>query len=456
MRVWILTAGLLLIIGSSARAQNWPSFRGEKASGVAAGSAPTRWDAEKTINIQWKAAIPGLGHSSPVIWGDKIFLTTAVSASPGLEFPNQVTGDMTSAPDLAPHEWRVYCFDKRSGKLIWKQTAHVGKPKSKRHPLNSFATPTPAVDGQHLIVFFGSEGLYCYDLNGKLLWRNDVGTLDAGYYADAQFQWGVASSPIIYRQLAIIQCDVDRSPFIAAYNLQDGKQVWLIKRDDAPSWSTPTIYENGGTVELITNAPNYVRSYNPLTGAELWRLRWSMDIHTSTPVVAKDLIVVSSGKGMRSPIYAIRPGGAGDISLSVNQSASEQVAWSKEKGGPITTTPLLYEDYVYALTDMGVLRCYKASDGALQYEQRVSGAFFFASPVAADHKLYLTSMDGDIFVVKAGPKYELLATNHMGEVCLPTPAISEDMIFIRSAHFLFCINEKRTNNDSRPNLTKAK
>lgn len=443
--VWLSVSSLSFLIAFSmtAGAQNWPSFRGRHASGVADGMiTPTRWDVKKSLNIRWKRFIPGSGHSSVVVWGNKVFLTTAVSSDTEVKSDDHVLGDMTSSSDSAPHAWRVYCFDKLSGKLIWQRKAYRGTPKNKRHPMNSFATPTPAVDGKHVVAFFGSEGLYCYDLNGRLIWKKDLGTLNTGYYADSQYQWAVGSSPIIYRNLVILQCDVYNNPFIAAYNIDNGKLVWMVKRDDNPSWGTPTIYEVGDYAELITCAPHYVRSYKPLTGEELWRLKWGMDIHTSTPISSNGLIYVSSGKGRTRPLYAIRPGGRGDISLPSGQSSSQHIAWMNQKAGPITTSPLSYGDYLYTLTDAGVLRCFNARNGDLQYEQRVGGAVFFASPVAADGKLYFTSTDGEVYVVRAGPKYELLATNVFDEYCLSTPAISEGMIYIRTSRHLFCIGSK--------------
>lgn len=437
---------LLLACPFAAVGQDWPSFRGRYARGVAEGRAtPLTWDLQKASNIKWSVAVPGLGHSSPVIWGDKLFITTAVAKdAAGADTSDYVMGDMTSSRDGGPHVWFVYCFDKRSGRLLWRRKAHEGTPSSKRHPMNSFATPTPAVDGRHLIVFFGQEGLYCYDLEGKLLWKQDVGKLDTGYHADPQYLWGVGSSPIIYKNLVILQGDVYHNPFVAAYDIESGRRVWATKRDDNPSWSTPTIYEDGTRAELITCAPHYVRGYDPRTGEELWRLKWGMDIHTAAPITGKGLIYVSSGKHPSHPshpLYAIRPGSRGDISLLDGQTSNSHIAWNRSKAGTITTTPLLYGDYLYTLTDAGVLRCFDAVSGEIQYEQRLAATTFFASPVAADGKLYFTSLDGDMYVVKAGPEYELMATNMIGEMCFSTPAISDGMLFVRTRNHLLCVKE---------------
>lgn len=447
IRLAVGSLSILMAFSLPIAAQNWPSFRGRHASGVADGKrTPIRWDVRTPVNIQWRVPIPGLGHSSAVIWDNKLFLTTAVSVPNRMESEVYEMGDMTSSPDSGLRAWLVLCLDKRSGKQLWTRKAYQGIPKSRRHPLNSFATPTPAVDDAHVVAYFGSEGLYCYDLNGKLLWKQDLGTLNTGHYQDSHYQWAIASSPIIYKDIVIVQCDVYDDAFIAAYNIDDGRLRWRVKRDDKPSWSTPTIYESGDHAELITCAPDFVRSYDPLTGKELWKLNWRMDIHTSTAIFSDELIYASSGKGPTNPLFAIRPGARGDISLPLEQSSSEHIAWVNRKAGAITTSPLLYRNYVYTLTDNGVLRCFEARNGALQYEQRVSATVFFASPVAADGKLYLTSTDGDIYVVKAGPKYELLASNDVGASCMATPAISEGRIYIRTLHNLYCVGPESTRN----------
>lgn len=441
LRVACICCCICLLACRMAQGQNWPSYRGKNASGVAEGAkAPTRWDAEKSLNVLWKFAVPGLGHSSPVVWGKRIFVTTAIGNEAKVESPSKLSADMTSAGDNASYTWRVYCLDKENGKVLWEQTAYKGVPRSKRHPLNSFATPTPATDGEHLVVFFGSEGLYCYKLDGTLLWKQDLGVLNAGYYADPQFQWGIGSSPIIYEGLVIIQCDIDKNPFIAAYDIKTGRRVWLTQRDDMPSWSTPSVFIGKNRAELIVNAPSHVCGYDLTTGKELWRLYWGMDIVESTPITSDEFIYVSSGKGRQNPIYAIRPTANGDITLKGGQSSNDFVAWSKTKGGPITTTPILYGSYLYALTDTGILRCYAATTGDLIYERRV-GHEFLASPVASDGKLFLTSLDGDVYVVKAGPDFQLLAVNPMGEPCQATPAISDGVIFIRTHHHIFAIKD---------------
>jgi PQQ-like domain len=441
----ILSVGLLLLFTTAIQAQNWPSFRGVNASGVADGQKPpVTWDAGKSLNIRWKTPIPGLAHSSPVVWGDKVFVTTAVSSDPNSVFRHGLYGDVDSVKDVSKHTWRIYCLDKYSGKILWDKTAYEGVPKIKRHMKSSHANSTPATDGKHVVVFFGSEGLYCYDFSGKLLWRQDLGVLDAGWFYDPDYQWGTGSSPIIYKNLAIVQCDVQKNSFIAAYDINDGKRVWFTPREEIPSWGTPTIYEGKTRVELITNATKFVRGYDPLTGKELWKLSGNPEVTATTPITGHDLIFISNSYRPNQPIYAIRPGATGEITLKDGKESNEFVAWSKQRGGTYMPTPIIYGDYLYTCANHGVLTCYVAKTGEKIYQQRIGdkGGAYSASPIAADEKLYLASEDGEIHVVKAGPKYEHLATNPMGEVCMATPAVSEGMIFVRTQHHLFGIGER--------------
>jgi outer membrane protein assembly factor BamB len=435
--------GVWLFIAALAQAQNWPSFRGPGASGVVEGKAPQTWDATKGVNIVWKTEIPGLAHSSPIIWGDHVYVTTAVSSDAKAVFRHGLYGDVDPSPDVSKHSWRIYCLDKRTGKVIWERVAHDGVPKTKRHPKSSQASSTPATDGKHVVAFFGSEGLYAYDADGTLLWKQDLGSLNAGWFYDPDYEWGIGSSPIIYKNLVIVQCDIQKNSFVAAYDINDGHRVWLTPREEIPSWGTPTIYEGQPRAELITHATKFIRAYDPMTGKELWRLSGNSEVTTPTPFVAHNLIFVTNGYRVVQPIYAIRAGGSGDITLENGQESSDFIAWSKKRGGPYMSTPVVYGDYLYVCSMQGIVACYNAKTGERLYQQRLGeGGAYTASPVAADGKVYFTSEDGDVFVVKAGPKYELLATNPIGEVCMASPAISDGMIFVRAEHHVFAIGER--------------
>ncbi len=438
-------------IQASRPSGNWPQFRGPNASGIADGqNAPTRWNAETSLNIRWKTPIPGLGHSSPVIWGNRLFVATAVSSEANAVLRNRagrpygIQGDIRSLGDEPKHSFRLYCLDKRAGRILWERVAYEGAPKVKRHPKATHANASPATDGRHVIAFFGSEGLYCYDFDGKLIWKKDLGVINAAFVLSND-QWSAASSPIIYRNLVIVQCDGLGDSFLAAFDLKDGREVWRTKRDEITSWATPTVYEGKTGAELITNASNYIRGYDPLTGKELWKLSGSSKIATPTPIISDGLIYVTNGyviPGIR-PIYAIRPGASGDITLSEEQTANQAIAWSVKKGGSYIPTPVIYRGVLYLLDDNGILTLYEAKTGRQLEKVRAgaTGSVFSASPVAADGKIYLASEDGNVFVLKAGLAYELIATNPMGEVCMASPAISEGMIFLRTLDHLYGIAE---------------
>jgi outer membrane protein assembly factor BamB len=393
---------------------NWPQFRGRAASGVADGEKPPlRWSVDvPPVNVRWKTAIPGLGHSSPVVWGDRLFVTTAVSSQP--------------AADMPVHAFKVYALDRRTGAVLWEKTVHSGVPKSRRSPRGSFASATPVTDGQKLVVLFGSQGLFCFDLEGNLLWQKDLGIFAGGSFADPEYPWGDASSPVLFRDTVIVQCDRQQGSFVAAYSLADGSERWRAARDELPSSGTPTLFQGPDGAELVTNGVRRIRGYDPATGKELWHLETgSSTIAGSTPVVALgDLFIVGNGYRPLQPLYAIRRGARGEIA-----------AWSHKSGGPYYVTPLIYGEHLYVLTEQGVLTLYYARTGEEIYSQRVGGdkgATFSASPVAADGHLYLASEDGDVYVVRAGIEYQLVAVNHIGELVMATPAIVDGMIYVRT------------------------
>ena len=436
----LLVLVICLGLGSVAQAQNWPAFRGQNGTGVGDGNdPPTTWDAEKSTNILWKTPIPGLGHSSPIIWKDRVFVTTAISSAANSEFVHGLTDTGASANDNSKHSWRIYGLDKNTGRIIWEKTIYEGVPKVKRHVKASYANSTPATDGKYLVVSFGSEGLYCFDLNGKLLWKQDLGVLDGGWSSDAESHWGFGSSPIIYKGLAIVQCDTQNQSFIAAFNLADGKRVWQTKREEDSSWSTPTIYESKERTELITSGTKYYRGYDPLTGKELWRMADGVDVKIPTPLATNDLYLLGGGgTNGRRTFYAVRAGIKGEI-----KPTDAGIAWQSAQIKPHIVTPIVYSDYLYVCTDNGILSQYKVTTGEPGFRARLgNGGSFSASPVAANGKLYFASEDGDVFVIKAGPTFELLARNPVGEVMIATPAIADKMIIIRGQHHIFGIGKK--------------
>ena len=439
-RVFIILA-LAMLLSAAANAQNWPAFRGPNGSGIAdARPLPVTWDAEKSVNILWKTAVPGLGHSSPAIWGERIFVTAAISSAKTSQY-NAKDDDIEPANDTSSHQWMVYSLDKRSGKILWSRTAHQGVPKVKRHVKASQANATPVTNGRVVVVSFGSEGLYTYDMDGTLLWKQDLGILDPGYAGQPELSWGFATSPVIYQNLVILQCDIQKDSFIVAFNLADGKRVWRTQRDEIPAWSTPVIYQGKTRTELVTSGSKYYRAYDPLTGKELWRLRDDTQVKVPSPVVANDLFYLSGGNPRGRDFYVVRPNGTGDISPPPNAESTRQIAWRKTRGSPYTPTPIVYENHLYVCNDNGVLTVYNALTGAQIYQQRIgtTNSTFSASPIASAGRLYFSSEDGEVFVVRAGPKYELLSVNRMGEPLMATPAASDGIIVIRGQRHVFAV-----------------
>jgi outer membrane protein assembly factor BamB len=436
--------GIVAAGAPSGSGTDWPQFRGRHAAGVADGAKlPEAWDAASGKSLLWKTRIPGLAHSSPVVWGDQVFVTTAISSRPDATFKPGLYGAGTASEDLTEHRWQLLSLDRRTGKVQWERTAFTGAPKEKRHIKATYANATPATDGRYVAAFFGSMGLYVYDLAGNLKWKRDLGRIDAGAYDDASYEWGNASSPILWQDLVIVQCDQQKGSFLVALRLADGEVAWRAERDELPSWATPTVYPGtaGGAAELVTNAPKFIRGYDPATGKELWRLGRSSNITAPTPVFDGELIVVMSGRRPNAPIFVLKPGARGDITLPEGATSGGSVVWTRLNAGSYMPTPIVYGGHLYVLKNQGIFSCYDLHTGELRYEQRLpevtSG--FSASPVAADGKLYLPSEDGEVLVVKAGKEFVLLGRNPMGQPLMATPAISGGMLLVRGERDLFAI-----------------
>ena len=430
-------------LAADAPTKNWPRFRGPQASGILeSGAMPVSWDVEKDAGVAWRASVPGLAHSSPIVWGDSLFVTSAVSNGGAPPLKVGLYGDIESVPKEPAHRFVVYRIDKRTGKVLWERTAHEGVPRRPRHPKATLANPTPATDGRRVVAYFGSEGLYAYDFDGRLLWKKDLGPLDAAFFAAPDAQWGVASSPVVHDGVVYLQCDVLNDPFVAAFDLETGRERWRTPRKDVPTWSTPLVVEQGARTLLLLNGWKQVAAYDAKTGKEVWTLRGGGDIPVPAPVVAHGLAFVTHAHGPGSPIYAVKLATAtGDITLPEGQASNEHVAWSVPRGGNYMQTPLVYGDNLYACRDNGVLTAYRARTGERLWQERLGGGSsgFTASPVAADGKLYFTSEEGDVYVLRAGDRYELLAKNALGEVTMATPAISDGRVFFRTKGHLVAV-----------------
>ncbi len=442
LSVCLLAISLLTLTtsGFTLNTSNWSQWRGPEGTGLSNETdVPIEWEAGK--NIKWRTAIPGQGHSSPIVWGNKVFLTTDVEgeiAAGAKAVEHNLGGQVFVHPDSVganrKHIFKLLCIDRATGKVLWDQTAYEGTVYDNRHRKGSYAAPTPATDGAYVYAWFGGEGdgLYCYDFTGKLIWKTPIGKI-------ANVGMGPGSSPLIFENLVILQCDEDegKKSFIVALNKKNGKEVWKVTRKVQASWSTPLIVKASQRVELITSGNELVISYDPKTGKELWQAKGHGSNAIPTPLAGHGMVFVYAGFPAKKAM-AIKLGGTGDISNSSN------VVWQYEKGTAYVPSSILYGDYIYLMTDRGILTCLDAKTGKIVYEGgRIPvPATFTASPVAFDGKILLTSEDGDTYVIKAGPKHEVLATNSVGEPVYASPAISNGMIFMRGEKNLYCIGSK--------------
>jgi outer membrane protein assembly factor BamB len=425
--------------------RNWPSFRGDGSAGNGDGQrAITDWDVATGKNVKWKTPIPGVATSSPIVWGNRVFATTAVSSAGDNSIKTGLYGDVKPVEDLSPHEWKIYCLDKATGKILWEKAAVIGAPRTKRHTKSSQASSTPVTDGRRVIAVFGSAGvMIAWDYSGKELWRVNLGTLDSGWFFDPSFQWGHSSSPIIYRNSVILQADVQKGSFIAAWDIASGKPLWRTERaDEISTWGTPTIARTAdGRDVLVTNGTK-VRGYDPASGKQLWTLGPNSEITIGTPVAGNGLVYVTGGYPPVRPIYAIRPGAEGDISLQKGQDTNQSIVWSNMTEGTYIPTPLLYDGLLFTLNINGVLSAYDPQTGKRAFRGRVgTGGAFSASPVGADGRLYIASEDGEVYVISATADLKQIAKNDMKEVIMATPAISDGLIVIKTMGHLYAIGQ---------------
>jgi outer membrane protein assembly factor BamB len=424
-------------------ARNWPGFRGENAAGNGDGQgAVVEWDVDTQQNIRWKTAIPGISNASPVVWGNRVFVVSAISSAGDKTFRTGLYGDVAPVNDLSEHTWKIYCLDKATGKILWERDAFKGVPKVKRHTKASQANSTPATDGRRVVAMFGSIGiLAAWDMGGKPLWQTNVGVLDSGWFFDPDTQWGHSSSPIIHGDNVIVQADRYKDSFIAAYHAATGKERWRTERDEISSWGTPTVFRAGNREQIVTNGPK-IRGYDPSNGKLLWTLGPNSEVTVGTPVVGNGVVYVTGGYPPARPVYAIKPNASGDIALPKDQTTHEAIAWSNSEGTYIPT-PIFYDGILYTCGNNGVVTAYDGATGERIYRARVGGGgSFSASPIAADGRLYFANEDGDIFVARAGRTYQEIAKNEMKGVIMSTPAISDGVLIVRTLDQVYGIGQK--------------
>ncbi len=438
---------LLVILGAAAwiiscPGAEWAQFRGPRASGTdSSANLPSSWDVDTGSNMLWRVEIPGLSHASPIVWKDRIYVATATG--PGeAELKVGLYGDIEPADDQGPHAWHLLALDRQTGRAVWDITAFEGVPRVKRHPKSTHCNATPATDGRRIVAILGSEGLFCFDMDGRRLWRKDLGPMDAGFYMVPTAQWGFGSSPVIHDGRVIVLCDVQRDSFLSAFDLQDGHEVWRTARHDVPTWGTPAVVETPGRVQIVVNGWHRTAGYEFTTGRELWWMNGGGDIPVPTPVFTGDSIVLTSAHGASRPMRAIRPDAAGDITPGPDGS-SPGIAWSHPRQGNYLQTPIAVGRFLWGCLDNGVVTCFEVVSGAIRYSERLPvGQGYTASPVSDGRMLYFTSETGRVYVVPATPTFSILATNTLGETCLATPAIAHGSMFFRTRGHVVAVGSR--------------
>ena len=423
--------------------QQWAGFRGTLASGVFENAGlPENWNVKEKKNVKWVVEIPGLGLSCPVIWGNKVFITSAISRTDSSGLKTGIFGDVESVGDNAEHQWKIFCFDRNSGRLIWEKTAHTGVPKIRRHPKSTHANCTVTADGRHVIAFFGSEGLYCYDMDGRLIWKKDFGILRSAFFSAPSAEWEFASSPVLYQNRVIVQCDVLENSFLAVLDAETGNELWKVERNDYPGWATPNIYLKEGRPVVVVNGFKHMGGYDFETGKEIWNMSGGGDIPIPTPVIGENLIYFNSAHGRQSPIFAVKKEAVGDITLAENQVSNDFVAWSLPRAGSYMQTMILYEGLLYNCEWNGSISCFDALTGQRIYRNKLGVAnSFTASPVIADHKLYISDDEGTVYIVQTGKDFKLLNTSSLEDVCMTSPAIAQGLMIFRTQHYMIAVGK---------------
>ena len=420
-------------------AQNWPQFRGTTAGvGVDHPDLPDSWST--TENVAWVTSIPGIGWSSPIVWGDHVFLTTVInSGQQEPPKPGFYLGDWPAS--TAPHRWMVYDVDYASGKVRWAQEVGSTPPAKAKHLKNSYASETPVTDGERVYVYFANLGLFALDFTGKPIWSKPIGPFKT------RNNWGSAASPALHDGRVYIVNDNDEQSFLAAYDARTGQEIWRVDRKEGTNWSTPFVWRNELRTEIVTSGSDRVRSYD-LSGKLLWEFSGMSTISIPTPFERFGMLYISSGyvADALRPAYAIRPGAAGDISLKPGETSNAHIAWSSPTAAPYNPTPIIYGDVYYTLFDRGFFTSHEARTGKEIYpRQRITSeaSGFTSSPWAYNGRIFAMSEEGDVYVIQAGPEFKVVGKNSLNEMTLATPAIVRDSLFVRTASKLYRLTKRK-------------
>ena len=442
-RIVVLCTWISSCLGA-APAPEWPQFRGPQASGVNTNRpAPTHWNVESGENIRWQTDLPGLAHSSPIIAGDRIYLTTAVK--PGRsELKVGLYGDIDPVIEKESHQWRLLALHRSTGTVVWSTLGHESIPRVQRHTKSSHCNSSPATDGKRIVALFGSEGLFCFDTAGHPLWHHDLGPMDSGYYQSPTAQWGFASSPVLHQGRVIVLCDVQKDSFLAVFDLESGRELWRTPRKDVPTWSTPTVVATSDGPQVVVNGWHQSGGYDLRTGRQLWTLDGGGDIPVPTPIVSNGFLILTSAHGGLRPMRAIRPIARGNISPSDPAQTNAAIAWVHPRQGNYMQTPIAVGGSIYGCIDSGILTCFDAGTGRIRYSERLSniGEGFTASPVSDGRNLYFASEPGNIYVVPASGVFSVIATNRMTATCMASPALVDGTLLIRTRDKLVAIGHR--------------
>ena len=447
-RLTVLVLGCALVSLIPAAAQtNWPQFRGDMAGVVADDPGlPDSWSTDQ--NVAWQIDVPGRGWASPIVWGDHVFVLTSTAVA-GPEVPIQpienyrarsLGGTMTAAfitEQAEPLRWVLYDVDFESGQVRWETTLHTEVPALPTHQKSTFASETPVTVGERVYVYMADIGLFAIDFDGEIVWSVPLEWLP-------RREWGAASSPVLHDGRLYLVNDNEAESYVAAYVAATGEELWRTARDERSNWSTPFVWENDVRTELVTTGQNGVRAYG-LDGEVLWSLTGMSSLVIPTPFSEHGLLYINSGyvADQSRPVYAIRAGASGDITLPEGAMSNDYVVWSHPQLGSYNPSSLVYGDYHYTLLDRGILLCYDARTGEEVYPRKriTAGTLFTASPWAYNGKLFALSEDGDTFVIQAGPEFAVLGRNSLDEMTLSTPAVVQGSVLIRTATKLYRIAE---------------
>ena len=477
---------------------NWPAFRGSMSRGIAVGqNLPSKWDVKTGENIVWKTPVNGLGLSCPVVWGDSIYVSTAVPVDEekpsGSQLKTGLYGDVGSVEDDREYQFKQQCISLSTGDVLWDRDCNQAKPRVKRHAKSSHANPTPATNGDYVVASFSSEGIYCFDANGEKVWEKDLGFLDSGWFYDRSFQWGFAASPYIFEDTVYLQCDIQDQSFIVALDLKSGDEKWRTRRDDIPTWASPVAYRDpNNALRVVVNGTRQGAAYDGTNGKRLWGLSGMSEIVVPTPQVTPNYVLLASGYAPIRPIVAVKHNATGQLLVKkptskkakpeepkkTTDTKSDEVSgdepvkdetedkpgddavakvekkpavadrpgqfvWRLENGGSYLPTPIVYEGFIYVVSNSGVLSCFDATTGKRASRVRLRGArSCTGSPVIADGVLYITSETGKTFVVPTGPNQKPTSTSEIGEAVLSTPAIAGGRLLIRAENHLFAVGTK--------------